>query len=131
SPVNMERRTPFRSLFSLLLGGAVMAVASPSPAQPPPPPPPPAPGEPVAVPPAAADPIALALAPRAGGLTAEDAAKIVAKNKHSVRAKQEELKAAAAKVDQALVGFFPRISVSATYTRLANITLSPITFMIP
>jgi outer membrane protein TolC len=119
SPVNMERRTLLhRSLLSL----AFVVLAAPAAAQPPPPPAPAAPASPaVQVPPAAPDPIAAALAPRPGGLTAEEAAKIVAKNKHSVRAKQEDLKAAAAKVDQAFVGFFPRVSVSATVTRLSSV----------
>jgi outer membrane protein len=74
------------------------------------------------------DPIARALAPRPGGLTPEEVAKVAARTRHSVRAKQEDLKAAAAKVDQALVGFFPRVSVSASYTRLSNLTLPDIVF---
>jgi outer membrane protein TolC len=82
----------------------------------------------VAVPAAAPDPIAIALAPKAGGLTPEEVAKVVSRNKHSVRAKQEDLKAAAARVDQALVAFFPRVSVSAAYTRLSPLTLPKITF---
>ena len=67
------------------------------------------------------DPIALALAPRPGGLTAEDVARVASRTRHSVRAKQEDLKAAAAKMDQALVGFFPRISVGASIMRLSPI----------
>jgi outer membrane protein TolC len=80
------------------------------------------------MPAAAPDPLARALAPRPGGLKVEDVAKVVARNKHSVRSKQEELKAAAAKVDQAFVGFFPRVSLSASYTRLSNFTPGNITF---
>lgn len=111
------------TLFSL----AIASIAAPAAAQPPPPPPAAAlPAMPAAavqaqMPPQAKDPIAAALAPRPGGLTAEDAAKLAAKSKPSVRQKHEELKIAAARVDQALVGFFPRVSVSASYTRLSPI----------
>ncbi|APR77226.1 outer membrane efflux protein [Minicystis rosea] len=83
-------------------------------------PPPPAPSS-ASLPPQTPDPIAAALAPRAGGLTAEEAGKLAAKTKPNVRAKQEDLKVAAAKVDQALVGFFPRVSLTASYTRLSPV----------
>jgi outer membrane protein TolC len=69
----------------------------------------------------APDNLAAALAPRPGGLTAEDVAKVAARTKHSVRAKQEDLKAAAAKVDQAFVNYFPRVSAGASYTFNSNI----------
>lgn len=111
-----------RLTFSLALVAPVLAFAAPALAQPAAPPlaaPPPV--APVVVPPAAPDPIVAALAPRPGGLKIEDVAKTVAKNKYSVRAKQEDLKAAAAKVDQAMVSFFPRVSASFTYTRLSDI----------
>jgi outer membrane protein TolC len=78
------------------------------------------------MPAAQADPIAAALAPHPGGLTPDQVAQIVARNKHSVRAKLAELKAAAAKVDQAFVNFFPRLSLGLTYTRLSPIP--PISF---
>ena len=105
---------------STLLPFALLAASATASAQPPPAPPsvPAAP----ALPPPSKDALAAALAPRVGGLTAEDAAKLAVKSKPSVRAKQEDLKAAAAKVDQALVNFFPRVSLSATYTRLSNVT---------
>lgn len=145
SPVNMDNPASLRNrtLFLLAFAGVLATPAAAS-AQPPPPrPPAPAPAAPapaapapaaapgVAMPAAAADPIALALAPRPGGLTPEEVAKVVSRTKHSVRAKQEDLKAASARVDQAFVNFFPRLAVSATYTRLSNLTLSPITFAIP
>ena len=44
-----------------------------------------------------------------------------AKTKHSVRGKQAELEMAAARVDQAFISYFPRLSVSATYTRLSPV----------
>jgi outer membrane protein TolC len=41
-----------------------------------------------------------------------------------VRARQEDLRAAAAKVDQALVSFFPRVSGAASYTYLSPVNLN-------
>jgi outer membrane protein TolC len=99
------------------------AGAAPRPPLPGPPPAALSPGTPppVSLPPAPPDLLALALAPQPGGLTPEEAGKVASKTKHSVRAKQAELQAAAAKVDQALVGFFPRLSLSASYTRLSSV----------
>jgi outer membrane protein TolC len=107
-----------------LVPALLVAAAAPALAQPPPAAPPPAAPQPVAapvVPPAAPDPIVAALAPRPGGLKIEDMAKTVSKNKYSVRAKQEDLKAAAARVDQAMVNFFPRVSATATFTKLSPV----------
>ena len=70
------------------------------------------------------DPIATALAKEPGGLTLDEVAKLALKTKPSLRAKQAELKQAAAKVDQALVNYFPRISVAASYTRLSEVDTS-------
>jgi len=67
------------------------------------------------------DPLALALAPQPGGLTPEEAGKIAAKTKHSVRGKQADLEAASARVDQAFVNYFPRLSLSASFTRLSDV----------
>jgi outer membrane protein TolC len=133
SPVTMKAQALLlnRSLLSLAFAGALGVVAAPAAAQPAPPPPPVAPATAAAAPtmaPANADPIAQALAPRPGGLTPEEVARVAARTKHSVRAKQEDLKAAAAKVDQALVTFFPRVSVGASITRLSNIPTPPLTF---
>ncbi len=72
----------------------------------------------------AADPIAIALAPRSGGLTAEETARVVSRTKHSVRSKQADLQAAAAKVDQAYVGYYPRLTVGASYTYLSPVNLN-------
>ena len=118
-----------RTLFLFALGGALAAPSLAAAQQPPPsvPPPPPAPAA-TPMPNAAPDPIAAALAPRPGGLTPEEVAKVVSRTKHSVRAKQADLKAAAARVDQAFVGYFPKVSVSASYTRLSNLTLQPLVF---
>lgn len=67
------------------------------------------------------DPIVKALAPRSGGLTLDQIAKGAAKNKASVRVKQAELRAAAARVDQALIAFFPRVSVTAQFSALSEV----------
>lgn len=133
-----------RTLLSLVLFSAIGAAAGPAVAQPKvvppapggqPPMAPPVVGQPqaaapaantglspIAPPPAQADPIAAALAPHPGGLTPEDVARTVGRNKHSVRTKQADLRVAAAKVDQAFVNFFPRFTVGASYTRLSPIT---------
>ena len=128
SPVTMKRQSPLRNrtLLSLAIAASALAATASAGAQQPPPPA--APPASPALPRQAPDPIAAALAPRAGGLTAEEAGKLAAKTKPSVRAKQADLKAAAAKVDQALVGFFPRVTLAATYTRLSPITQPPFSF---
>jgi outer membrane protein len=71
--------------------------------------------------PARPDVLAFALAPQAGGLTPDEAAKGARQTKASVRVKRAQLDAASAKVDQALVTFFPRLSVTASYTQLSPI----------
>ena len=101
------------------------AAAQPRPAVPPATPPAAAPAPAAAPPPevkveAKPDPIAAALAPRPGGLTPDDAAKQAASTSYAVRTKQAELRAAAAKVDQAFVGYFPRVTVTASYTRVSE-----------
>src|SRR4051812_35000305 len=113
----MKRHAPNRSLFAFAILGAA-SIAAPALAQPAPPAPPPPP----AAAPAAPDPIAAALAPRPGGLTPDEVGKTASRTKHSVRAKQADLQAAAARVDQAFVGFFPRVSGTFTYTRLSAVT---------
>jgi outer membrane protein TolC len=120
----MKLRSLSRTRGWLGLALATAALAAPAQAQPqpapPPPPPPAAPAAPT-LPPQMPDPIAAALAPRPGGLTPEEAGRIAARIRPSVRSKQEDLRAAAARVDQALVSFFPRLSLSATMTRLSPI----------
>jgi outer membrane protein TolC len=116
-----------RTLLLLALGGASAVLSAPAAAQPPPaaPPAPPAgaasPAGPPQLAPAAPDPIAIALAPRPGGLTADDVARTASRTRHSVRVKEADLRVAAAKVDQAFVGFFPRVSLAASYTRLSAV----------
>lgn len=67
------------------------------------------------------DALALALTKQPGGLTLDEVARIALKTKPSLRAKQADLKAAAAKVDQAFVSFFPRVSATFQYTRLSPV----------
>ncbi|XXY21560.1 TolC family protein [Sorangium sp. So ce216] len=123
------------TLAGLLALGLIVSPAAAQPvAQPPvaPPPapappaaglPPPAPAPPAAAQPAApkADPLAAALAPQPGGLTPEEVAKATLRTRASLRVKQAELRAASARVDQAVVNFFPRVTATATYTRLSEV----------
>jgi len=67
------------------------------------------------------DALALELAKQPGGLTLDEVARLALKTKPSLRAKQAELAAASARVDQALVNYFPRVSVAFTYTRLSPV----------
>jgi len=62
-----------------------------------------------------------ALAPQPGGLTAADVARRAEMSSPDVRAKQEAVAAAAAKVDLAAVRFIPQISLSARYVRLSDL----------
>jgi outer membrane protein TolC len=112
------RGLAFLALPALL---ASPAFAQPLPPAPPPPvaPAAPRPDQPPAMPPAGVDPLAIALAPQAGGLTVEEVGKAASTTKHSVRSKRADLEAAAAKVDQAMVGYFPRLTLTASYTRLS------------
>jgi outer membrane protein len=67
------------------------------------------------------DPLRQALVPVQGGLTANEVARLGATTSYNVRARQAELRAAAARVDEALVGYFPRLTLTASYTRLSEI----------
>lgn len=75
----------------------------------------------IALPPKGSDPLAEALAPQPSGLTPDAVAKRAMQTRRSIRAKQADLRAAQARVDQALVAYFPRVSATATYTRLSNV----------
>jgi outer membrane protein len=85
----------------------------------------------IALPQQGPDALAAALAPQPGGLTPDETAKRAVGTKRSIRAKQAELRAAQARVDQALVGFFPRVSATAQYTRLSptEAAIGPITIV--
>lgn len=60
--------------------------------------------------------------PTASGWTAEQAGQRARKVNYDVAAKNEALRAAAAKVDQATLNYFPRLTGTARYTRLSRIT---------
>ena len=57
----------------------------------------------------------------AGGLTADEAAQRTAASSGEVAARDAEIRAAAAAVDQAVVAFFPRLGGVARYTRYSSI----------
>lgn len=59
---------------------------------------------------------------RPNGLTADRIAARAVATSFDVRARHAEVAAASAAVDQALVGYFPRVTVSARYARLSDIT---------
>ena len=69
----------------------------------------------------APDRIAEALAPQPGGLTPIEAGRLVLIAKPSLRVKEAEVREAAAKVDAALLNFIPRVTGTATYTRLSEV----------
>src|SRR5450432_1125458 len=58
---------------------------------------------------------------RPGGLTAAAVATRAEASSFDIKAKSEELEAAAAGVDQALVGYFPRLLLTGRYTRLSPV----------
>lgn len=62
------------------------------------------------------------LLPAPNGWTVKQVGERARKVNYDVAAKNEALRAAAAKVDQATVSFFPRLSGVARYTRLSSIT---------
>jgi outer membrane protein TolC len=62
------------------------------------------------------------LVARPAGLRADDVAARAVKTSFDLRQKQAELMSAAASVDQALVGYFPRLTLLARYARLSSIT---------
>lgn len=70
------------------------------------------------------DALAAELAKQPGGLSLDEVSRLALKYKPSLRAKQAELQAAAARVDQAFVNYFPRVSVAFTYTRLSEVVNS-------
>ncbi len=116
------------ALPGALLAAPAFAQPTPRPIAPAAPGAPVAPASPVAVaPPGPAprapvqDPLAIALAAQPGGLTPAQSGQMASKTKRSVRAKQAELEVASARVDQAFISYFPRLSLSATYTRLSNV----------
>jgi outer membrane protein TolC len=78
----------------------------------------------IALPPKTADALAAALAAQTGGLTPDDVARRAMKTRRSIRAKQADLRAVQARVDQALVAYFPRVTLAAGYTHLSDVESS-------
>jgi outer membrane protein TolC len=60
-----------------------------------------------------------------GGLTAEQAGTRAARTSWSAKASMENVRGAAARVDEAWAAFLPRLSAAAKYTRLSNFTSPP------
>ena len=58
---------------------------------------------------------------RPAGLTSADVGRRAVKNSQDVRAKQAEIAAASAEVDKAFAGWFPKLTLTARYTRLSPI----------
>lgn len=65
-----------------------------------------------------------------GGLRADDVAAAVMKTSHEARAKDAEVRQAEAGVELAWLSFFPRVSVTGTYTRLSSI-VQPVLGVMP
>jgi outer membrane protein TolC len=76
---------------------------------------------PTVVPSLKTDPLADALKPSPGGLDPQRVAELAVRSSHAVAGKQAELHSAAAKVDQALVAYFPIVTTGFTYTRLSPV----------
>ncbi|KIG12074.1 outer membrane efflux protein [Enhygromyxa salina] len=70
------------------------------------------------------DPIVAALQPVAGGLTADEVAKRSVERSPGLAAKQAEVAAAEARLDQTLYQFIPHVEASASYTRLSQAQLN-------
>jgi outer membrane protein TolC len=64
------------------------------------------------------------------GLTAAVVAKRAEATSFDVQSKRDEIEAAAAQVDQALVAYFPRLNLSGRYTRLSPVEAPPLGFLV-
>ena len=64
---------------------------------------------------------AQALQVKPGGLTADAVARRAVKTSPTVRARQAEIDAAQAKVDNAVAQFIPRLTLKASYTRMSEV----------
>lgn len=69
-------------------------------------------------------PLAAALAPRQGGLTADAIAERAVAESPMVAAKEAQIQAAAAQLDQTMIAFLPQISGKAGYTRLSKAAIN-------
>ncbi len=66
----------------------------------------------------AVDHLEQALRPKSGGLTAKTVARRASTSNPAILAKSAEMRAAAAQVDAAMAAFFPRLKLTASYTRI-------------
>jgi outer membrane protein len=118
-------RRALASLGALAVASAVQLAAAqpqPGPAKPagkPAAQPDVTPAAPADVEPLGPDPVAAELAPKPSGLTPAAVGAAAARTSATIRQKRAELRAAAARVDQALVAYFPKLTLTATYTRLS------------
>jgi len=111
-----------------LVWSVALALVAPAPQGPPPPPSPAAATTDTGVFDAAAylrqGPLAEALTPQPGGLTADKVAVQAVAESPSVAAKEAQIQAAAAKLDQTMIAFLPQISGKAGYTRLSKAAIN-------
>lgn len=76
--------------------------------------------EPAAEPPEYDDPVQAAMMPNQGGLTSDQVAARAVENSYAVKAREAQLKAAAAGLDQTMIQFLPQVKATASYTRLSK-----------
>lgn len=122
APRSLARRSSLvvsTSTIGLLLASSATALAQGNPGPEPSPEAKPAPAAPAPTP--ARNRVAEELAPLKGGLTPAEVARLRQNVSPNIRVKELEVKAAAAKADQALLNYLPRVSVTATYTRLSEV----------
>jgi outer membrane protein TolC len=126
----VRRRVLGLALGWLVMGSGATAVAGqpatpPRPTEPTPPlsePPPPAPvAEAAPAAEAMSDPLADALRPSATGLHPDQVAARASATSPAVAARAAEVRAAEARLDQALVAYFPTLGTFASYTRLSPV----------
>ncbi|HEX9295574.1 MAG TPA: hypothetical protein VF881_07055, partial [Polyangiaceae bacterium] len=118
------RLTPSRITSSLLLCAALSATALAGAAPPPPP---------TAVEQVTLESKLAGVLGRPGGLTSEAVGTRAEATSFEAAARREDLAAAVAAVDQALVAYFPKVTVTGRYTRLSPIdppALGPSNFVV-
>jgi outer membrane protein TolC len=109
---------------SLLAASLVLTASSAAIAQPAPPPvTPPAPAAPATE---SLDSRLKQLIGRSGGLTSDEVGRKAQSTSYDVMARQKDVQAAAASVDQALVAYIPRLGLTGRYTRLSPLESTPL-----
>ena len=117
-----RRGTLAAATFTALTGLSTAALAQPAPA----PAPAPGPDDEQLGPGEDAlkdkpDPLRTALAPQPGGLTFAQVAREAVATSTSVRSRQADVEEGRGRTSQTLVEFFPRLTLTASYTRLSDI----------